>query len=183
MAERELIETLRGAAFIFETEPHGRLAGSKLACQAVARFLFVRDHPPVLAAPFLHMMKAFAHVESGGAPILFSKTSVSARERSRSPERKQIQRLAAMCLDVLMTPGKVDRAQKASQVARSVNKWPGMQEQAVSGPTVVNWRKKLSRNSDAEYKAMVAAALATPDPSSTIRSLLRDGPPGWFLSG
>src|SRR5262245_5837466 len=103
--EAEFAETLRQAAWIFENEKNGRFLGSIIACRAVARFIYRRNGGAELAAPFLHIAEAFEELEKGGTPRLFSKKTALEKERERSPERKHIQRLAAMALEVLVTLG------------------------------------------------------------------------------
>ena len=50
----------------------------------------------------MHVIGAFEYLEKGGTPTLFSKKTVPEKERERSPERKHLQRLAAMTLEVLV---------------------------------------------------------------------------------
>jgi hypothetical protein len=131
-AERELAENLRCAAWIFEKEELGRFQGSILACQAVARFIHLRRGGAELAAPFLQIAEAFKYLEQGGTPRLFSKKTVAEKERERSPERKHLQKLAAMALEVLVKLGD-ERDVAADRIAIKVNKWPGMAAQEVRG--------------------------------------------------
>src|SRR5580658_5384977 len=93
--ERNFLETLRGAAYIFEKEENGRFQGSILACKAVAGFIYQRKGGAELAAPFMQIAAAFEELERGGKPKLFSKKSAPDRERERSPERRHIHMLAA----------------------------------------------------------------------------------------
>src|SRR5687767_12165009 len=92
-AYRELLESLWYASKTFEEEGDGGLEGAKLACRAVARFIAVRDENPLLAAPFLSLMKSLEDLENGLDPPLFSK-NVRHRERERSSQRKHVQMLA-----------------------------------------------------------------------------------------
>jgi hypothetical protein len=98
--EREFGETLRQAAWIFEKETNGRFQGPIVACSAVARFIYLKGGGAELAGPFLQIAAAFEELAKGGKPTLFSKKTEQVRERARSPERKHIQMLAAMALEV-----------------------------------------------------------------------------------
>jgi hypothetical protein len=100
--EQEFAESLRQAAYVFENEKDGRFLGSILACRTVARFIKQRNGGAELAAPFLQIAIAFEDLERGGKPRLFSKKSTPEKERERSPERKHIQLLAAVALEVLL---------------------------------------------------------------------------------
>jgi hypothetical protein len=84
----------------FQAEGDGGLEGAKLACRAVARFIAVRHENPELAAPFLAIMQSFTDLERGLEPPLFS-TKPRPRERERSSQRKHLQMLAAVALEVL----------------------------------------------------------------------------------
>src|SRR5262249_39927553 len=183
------------AAYIFEKEKHGRFSGSIFACQAVARFIYRRGWGAELAGPFLQIAAAFKELDRGGKPKLFSKKSAPAKERDRSPERKNIHMLAAAALEVLVRlnlrgasswaedPKKRDSA--ANMIARHVRKWPGMQKQKITGLTVINWRNQqraLSENERKQFDAVVNEMLAQPDPRQTVDLLLRSGPPGHFQS-
>jgi hypothetical protein len=179
--EREFLETLRQAAWIFEKEKDGRFLGSIVACRAVVRFIRLRNGGAELAGPFVQIAAAFEALERGGKPRLFSKKTVADKERERSPERKHIQRLAAAALEVLVKL-EDERDPAADGVARSVNRWPGMAAQDVTGATVIAWRKQQRRSRDREFEVIVEKTLAEPDPRSAIESLLRNGPPGHWQS-
>jgi len=69
-AYRELLETLWYAS---------GLEGAKLACRAVAHFLWARDENPELAAPFLMIASSFTDLEQGLEPPLFSKKVAAPR--------------------------------------------------------------------------------------------------------
>jgi hypothetical protein len=177
--ERELAENLRCAAWIFENEELGRFQGSILACQAVARFIHRRCGGAELAAPFLQIAEAFKYLEQGGTPRLFSKKTVAEKERERSPERKHLQKLAAMALEVLVKFGdEVDIA--ASRVAGKVDKWPGMAAQKVTGDTVIAWRKQLRMSQDEKFNDLVSTTLKETNPRGTVEVLLSNGPSGQF---
>jgi hypothetical protein len=179
--EREFAETLRQAAWIFEKEKDGRFLGSIAACRAVVRFIRLRNGGAELAGPFVQIAAAFEVLERGGKPRLFSKKTVADKERERSPERKHIQRLAAAALEVLVKL-KDKRIPAADGVARSVNRWPGMAAQDVTGATVIAWRNQQRRGRDHEFEVIVEKTLAEPDPRSAIESLLQNGPPGLWQS-
>ena len=100
-AERELMESLWYASEAFREEGDGGLEGCKIACRAVARFIAVRHRNPELAAPLLTLHSALEDVERGVTPELFS-TNPAVRRRSRSSQRKHLQMLASLALDVLM---------------------------------------------------------------------------------
>src|SRR5258706_16097558 len=82
-AEREFLETLRQAAWIFQKEKNGRFLGSIVACQAVARFIYRRGIGGQLAGLFLQFAVAFKDLEKGGRPRIFSKKTDPHRERGR----------------------------------------------------------------------------------------------------
>jgi hypothetical protein len=175
--EREFAETLRQAAWIFEKEKNGRYRGSIIACSAVVRFIKRRNGGAELAGPFVRIAEAFKALEKGGKPKLFSKKTAPEKERERSPERKLIQMLAAVALEVLVKVGdSVDIA--ADRVARHVNQWPGMGAQEVTGGTVIAWRKQKRRSGSREFEVIIERTMAQPDPRSATESLLRNGPPG-----
>jgi hypothetical protein len=186
--ERGFLETLRGAAYIFEKEENGRFQGSVLACRAVARFIYLRNSGAELAAPFLQIAEAFAELERGGKPRLFAKKTTPERERERSPERKHIQMLAAAALEVILKlepRGPDNRNAAAAKVARHVNRWPGMTAQDVMAQTVIAWRNQLrgsSKNARKPFEQLVEKILAEPDPRKTVDQLLKSGPPGYWKS-
>jgi hypothetical protein len=193
--EQEFAETLRQAAYIFEKEKNGRFQGPILACRAVARFIHQRGGGAELAGPFLQIAAAFAELERGGKPRLFSKKSVPAKERERSPERKHIHRLAAVALEVLLKlrlrgsniwgDDKSGKNGAADKIARHIIKWPGMGAQEVTGLTVIAWRnqqRKLSGDDRKPFDTLVEKILAEPNPRQTLEGLLRNGPPGLFKS-
>ena len=122
----------------------------------------------------MQIAAAFEVLERGGKPRLFSKKTVADKERERSPERKHIQRLAAAALEVLVKLE--DERDPADGVARSVNRWPGMAAQDVTGATVIAWRNQKRRGRDHEFEVIVEKTLAEPDPRSAIESLLQNGP-------
>jgi hypothetical protein len=188
-AERKLAETLRSAAWIFEYEKHGRFQGSILACPAVARFIASRGGGAELAAPFVHIAEAFICLEKGGTPRLFSKKTMPEKERERSPERKHLQRLAAMALEVLIRLDRLEKKESdvnvlADSIARKIEHWPGMSAQKPTGKTVAAWRKQLreagDRLGDEKFNELVHLTLAEPDPRRTVEKLLLIGPPGQF---
>jgi hypothetical protein len=191
--EKEFIETLRQAAFIFEREKDGRFHGSILACKGVVRFIYCRGGGAELAGPFLQIAAAFEDLARGGKPRLFLKKSTPEKERERSPERKHIQMLAAAALEVMirLTPrgarawdeDTTKRANAADRIARYVNKWPGMGAQEVTSRTLIAWRdhqRKLSRTARKQFDVVVEKILAEQDPRKVVDQLLRSGPPGLF---
>jgi hypothetical protein len=186
--EREFAETLRQAAYIFENEKNGRFLGSILACRAVARFIYLRNGGAELAGPFLQISEAFAELERGGKPRLFAKKTIPEKERERSPERKQIQMLAAAALEVLIKlepRGQGSRKAAADKIARHVNRWPGMGAQDVTGLTVVAWRNQQRNSSQSArkpFERVVTAILGEPDPIKKVDELLKSGPPGHWKS-
>jgi hypothetical protein len=189
--EAEFAETLRGAAFIFENDKNGRFQGSILACRAVAHFIYCRGGGAEVASPFLQIAEAFADLERGGNPRLFAKKTVLKKERERSPERRHIQMLAAAALEVLLqtkqkkagTWSEESRTSIADRVARYVNKWLNMENQQLTGGTVIAWRnkqKQLNAEDRKPFDAVVEQVLSGPNPSKEIDRLLRSGPPGQF---
>jgi hypothetical protein len=193
--EQEFAETLRQAAYIFEKEKNGRFLGSITACKAVVRFIYLRGGGAELAGPFQQIAKAFEELERGGKPRLFAKKSVPEKQRERSPERKHIDMLAAVALEVLvrLTPrissiwseDSRKRDSAANKIARHVIKWPGMGAQDVTGQTVIAWRNQqraLGKGERKPFDTLVEKILAEPNPRETIDRLLRDGPPGHWKS-
>ena len=178
-AYRELLESLWYAAYRFQNEGDGGLEGEKLACHAVVRFIGVRHENPELAAPFLQIMAAFKDLERGLDPPLFS-NHVELRERERSSQRKHLQMLAAVAMDVLMELG-TGRTDAAEQVARAIQKWPSFRAQEITGTTVRNWRDQVRRKRDLrnrQFQQLRDHILGQADPGVEIRQLLRHGPPG-----
>jgi hypothetical protein len=182
--EREFVEKLRAAAYIFEKEEHGRFQGSILACRAVARFIYQRNGGAELAGPFLQIAAAFQDLEIGGKPRLFSKKTVPEKERERSPERKHIHMLAAAALEVRVTLGD-ERSAAAEEIAIHVNRWPGMSAQTATGQTVIAWRNQqhsLSGKRRKPFDTLTGKMLEEPDPRKTVTNLLINGPPGMWKS-
>ena len=178
-AYRELLESLWYAAYRFQNEGDGGLEGAKLACHAVVRFIGVRHENPELAAPFLEMRASFVDLERGLDPPLFSK-DVKLRERERSSQRKHLQMLAAVAMDVLMERG-MGREDAASEVARAVQKWTSLGAQEIKGTTVRNWRDQVRRKRDPrnhQFQQLRDHILGQADPGAEIKALLRHGPPG-----
>ncbi len=177
-AYRELLESLWYASDRFENEGDGGLEGAKLACHAVARFIAVRHENPGLAAPFLMIMQSFNDLEAGLDPPLFSK-DVKLRERERSSQRKHLQMLAAVAMEVQVELG-IQLKDAARQVAAAVQNWPAFGAQKVTGTTVRNWRDQVRRQSDprnCQFQKLRDHLLARPDPPTEIKMLLRH-PPG-----
>ena len=184
--EREFAQNLRQAAYVFEKEENGRFQGPILACQAVARFIYLRKGGAELAAPFLQIAQAFAELGRGGKPRLFAKKTVPEKERERSPERKHIQMLAAAALEVMIKlEPRGNRNAAAAKIARHVNCWPGMGAQDVTAQTVIAWRnqqRSSSKSARNSFEQVVARMLAEPDPDKTVDQLLKSGPPGHWKS-
>lgn len=177
-AYRELLESLWYASQLFENEGDGGLAGAKLACRAVARFIGVRHENPWLASPFLTMMQSFDDLQRGLDPPLFSK-NVEPKERERSSQRKHLQMLAVVATEVLRKLG-IRSRDAGQQVAAAVQKWPGFSAQAVSSTTIRNWRDQVRRPTDvrnAQFQQLRDHILGQPDPMAEVRGLLRQ-PPG-----
>lgn len=178
-AYRELLESLWYACETFKNEGDGGLEGAKLACRAVARFIAVRHENPELAAPFLAIMQSFVDLEQGLEPPLFS-TKPRPRERERSSQRKHVQMLAAVAMEVLMELGQ-GLEEAAQQVASAAQKWPGLQAQTVTSTTIRNWRDQVRSPDDgrnAQFQQLRDHILAQHSPIADVTQLLRDGPPG-----
>jgi uncharacterized membrane protein YccC len=176
-AYRELLESLWYASETFEDEGDGGLEGAKRACRAVARFIAVRHENPRLAAPFLTIMQSFNDLEQGLDPPLFS-TNLKPRERERSSQRKHVQMVAAVAMEVLMSLGQDDAAQ---QVAAAVQEWPAFQAQTITSTTIRNWRDRVRSPTDGrnpQFRQLRDHILGQPSPIAEVRKLLRDGPPG-----
>jgi hypothetical protein len=178
-AERELVEALRQAAWRFQNEENGRFPGSITACTAVARFIHQRGGAAELAGPFLQIAEAFRVLERGGKPRLFSKKTEPVKERERSPERKHMQRMAAVALEITRRLGD-DLKVSGDRIARQVKHWPGMNAQEVTGTTIRAWRKPLISGKDPQFLSIVEQVLAQPEPRSAVEELLKKGPPGQF---
>lgn len=174
-AFRELFETLRIAAWIFENEKNGRFQGSIIACRAVARFIKRKGLAPQLAAPFMHIAEAFADLERGGKHNLFQKKTAPVKERDRSPERKHMQMLTGVAVEVFVTTERERVNLAAARVARFVKKWPGMQN--VTATTVLAWRKQHGES--ARFRNILKLALEEPKPLAAVYKLLREGPGGF----
>jgi hypothetical protein len=180
--ERELVENLRAAAYIFQTQKDGRLQGSILGCRSVVRFIRRRGGAAELAGPFLQIAAAFEDLEKGGTPALFAKKTMPKKERGRSPERKHIHLLAAAALEVLISL-RDERGVAAAHVARHINRWPGMGAQNVTAKTIAGWRDKQRRLPDGErrgFNTVVGEMKSAPDPRQVVDDLLRKGPPGYW---
>ena len=147
--------------------------------QAVSWFVLRKTGDTELVYPFLQIALAFAYLERGGKPRLFSKKTATIKERERSPERKQAQRLAAAALEVLMELGDAPHA-AADVVARYVNGWPTMTAQEVKGATVSAWRRQQRERGGNEFKIVVLVMSQALDPRAAVNDLLRNGPPGQF---
>ena len=77
------------------------------------------------------------------------------------------------------------RDNAANRVARSVNKWPGMEAQQVTGKTIIAWRNQQRALNTADRKrfdTVVEKILAEPSAEQTVLELLRRGPPGLWKS-
>jgi len=178
-AYRELLESLWYSAYRFQNEGDGGLEGAKLACHAVVRFIGVRHENPELAGPFLQIMASLKDLEEGLDPPLFSK-DLKLRERERSSQRKHLQMLAAVAMDVLMELG-TGRKDAAAQVARAIQKWPSFGAQEIAETTVRNWRDQVRRKRDPlnrQFQQLRDHILGQADPGAEIQELLRHGPPG-----
>ena len=180
VAYRELLESLWYASEVFKNEGDGGLEGAKLACHAVAHFLWVRNENPELAAPFLTLLTSFRDLEQGVEPPLFS-TSPNLKERDRSSQRKHLQMLAAVALEVLMKTG-VLLEEAGREVASAVNDWPGFQAQKVTWGTVRNWRDQIRSSEDPrnnQFQLLRDYILKQPDPAQEVKlQLLTRNPPG-----
>jgi hypothetical protein len=172
----ELFETLEAAAWIFENEKDGRFQGCIMACRAVARFIKRKGRAPQLASPFLHIAEAFADLEKGGNPNLFSKKTAPEKVRDRSPERKHLQIIAGIAVELLATIGTETVGAAAARVARSVRKWPGMR--TVTAHTVLAWRKQHRKNH--RFVTILQEVRKAPNPLDLVNTLLREGPKGMF---
>jgi hypothetical protein len=89
-------------------------------------------------------MQSFNDLEQGLDPPLFSK-NLKPRERERSSQRKHLQMVAAVAMEVLMALGQDDAAQ---QVAVAVQKWPAFQAQTITSTTIRNWRDQVRSPTD-----------------------------------
>jgi hypothetical protein len=179
--ERNFAENLRAAAWIFQNEKDGRFKGSILACRAVVVFINLRGGAVELAGPFNEIAEAFEALYHGGNPTLFVKRTEPRKERSRSPERKRSQMLAAACLEVLIKLKSFDNPKQAgAHVARGVGSWPTLAGAKVSATTVRDWRKSQRRQGALKFQRIVDAILAEPNRRAEVDRLLRVGPPGSF---
>jgi hypothetical protein len=163
-AYNELLAGLWYASEPFVNEGDGGLEGCKIACQAVARFVAVRHQNPELAAPLLALRAGLQDVERGVTPELFS-TEPTLRKRSRSSQRKHLQMLASVALDVLMLLGDAQEL-AAAKVARAAGKWPGFEPSAVTPVTVKNWRNQILAQSPAERAHFDQLRASTSRPTS-----------------
>ena len=173
----EFFENLRAAAWVFETQKDGRFTGAILACKSVEHLIAVHERGAELAGPFRRISEAFADRERGGNPALFKKKTAAKGPRSRSPEHKKDQTLAAAFLEVLLDLGDSLRP-AANKVARAVARWPSMEHQAITGDTIIGWRKKFSKVGDELFNIQVRKTLEERDPRATVDKWLKSGPPG-----
>jgi hypothetical protein len=180
--EPQFAESLRQAAYVFENEKNGRFQGAILGCRAVAWFIYQRNGGAELAGPFLQIAEAFKELDRGGKPRLFSKKSVPEKQKERSPERKHMQMLTAVALEVLVRLGE-ERSIAADKIARHVHEWPGMRAQMIKGLTVIAWRRVYRKSTEERRKLfdkITGEILAQSDPAKVVSDLLRNGPPGMF---
>jgi hypothetical protein len=178
-AYHELLEALWYASDRFENEGDGGVEGAKLACRALARFIGVRHEDPRLGAPFLTLMQSFIDLENGLDPPLFS-NNIKVRERERSSQRKHLQMLAAVALEVLMELG-APREDSSEEVARAIQKWAPFRSQKITKTTIRNWRDQVKKESDprnGQFRQLRGHLLGQTSPEAEIRKLLRQGPPG-----
>ena len=170
-AERELLQHLWYAAETFLKEGDGGLEGCKIACQAVARLLAVRHQNPELAAPFLALRAALEDIEGGVRPDLFS-TDPALRKRSRSSQRKHMQMLASVALDLLMFLGDAQE-QAARKVAGAARVWPGFEPSAVTPVTIKIWCNQVLGSAPPErahFDQLRANLLGQPDPRGEVEN-------------
>jgi hypothetical protein len=178
-AYRELMESLWYASETFENEGDGGLEGAKLACRAVGRFIAVRHENPRLAAPFLTIMQSFNDLEQGLTPPLFSKNP-KPRERERSSQRKHLQMIAAVAMEVLMAQ-EHSLEDASRQVAAAVQNWPAFRAQTIRSTTIRSWREHVHASTDGrfpQFQQLRDHILGQPSPMAAVRELLRHGPPG-----
>jgi hypothetical protein len=176
-AYRELMESLWYASKTFRDEGDGGIEGAKIACKAVARLIGVRHENPELAAPFLALRAALEDVERGVQPELFSHDP-SLKKRSRSSQRKHLQMLASVALDVLMFLGE-SQDQAANRVSRAVLAWPGFAPGTVTAVTIRHWRDQiLSQRPDerTQFDKLRRFILSRPDPRHEVEKLLKEQP-------
>jgi hypothetical protein len=177
-AYRELLESLWYASETFEKEGDGGLEGAKLACRAVGRFTTVTHENPRLAAPFLTIMQSFNDLAQGLDPPLFS-TNLKPRERERSSQRKHLQMIAAVAMEVLMAL-EHSLEDAAQQVAAAVQKWPAFHAQTITSTTIRNWRDQVRSPTDGrnpQFQQLRDHILGQLSPIAEVRKLLRHGWP------
>jgi hypothetical protein len=139
-AFHEFLENLYYANHLFETKGDAGREGIAIACRAVARFIAVTHHSPLLAAPLIALREAILDLDQGVSNPIIDLDGTKGR-RPRSAFKKHASAVAAVCLEVLVELGDpVDEA--ASRVARHAGSWRVMGGQAVTPTTVKNWRNK-----------------------------------------
>jgi hypothetical protein len=139
----------------------------------------VRHEKAELAAAFLAIKTAFEDLSKGITPELFSVHS-SVKERSRSSQRKQIQLMAAVSMEVLMELGS-SRQEAARLVAKKVAKWPQLVANKITPITVRNWRDTYRSERGPlhhQFLRLTEHILGGTDPRTEIEWLLSEGPPG-----
>ncbi len=170
-AYRELLEALWFAHQVFKKD--GR-DGVRVACHAVARFIWVRHENPELAA----LRQALLDFDRGVMPELLSRDPAS-KERSRSSQREHVRCLASPCLEVLVELGE-PLEQAAAHVARRVSRWAGLGRLTVTARTVQNWReahRASEQTARRHFESIRDYILSLSNPRAEVERLLSEGPP------
>ncbi len=178
-AYKQLLDNLWYAQHEYHLRCDSGREGAKIACRAVAQFLYVLDRNALLAAPFMGIFGALQDLNNNVTSELFAKTKTGAT-RSRSSLKRHFQVTASACLEVLVQLA-VPLDQAAAQVARAADKWPGKGDQRVTATTVRNWRDKARAGTELErrpFNTMCRHMMRDQQPKIIVEQLLRSGPLG-----
>jgi hypothetical protein len=178
-AYHQLLENLYYANEVFRDKGDSGREGIRIACRALAQFIWVRQENPELAAPLMALGSALIDVEKGiKNPILYPEASNGSR--SRASMKKHLITVASVCLEVLFESGDtLDEA--ATMVARRVANWRGLGDQTITAGTMRNWRDQqhaLPADERKSFDRMKGHLLSRPEPRKEVEALLRKGPPG-----
>jgi len=178
-AYQEFLEGLLYANQVFEEKGDAGREGITIACHAVARLIAVTHQNPLLAAPLLALRSALLDLEKGNSnPILDPRAKIG--KQSRSSIKKQINLLAAACLEALVAEGDALKV-AASRVARHVSRWRGVGDHKVTAKTIMSWREQhrsLPEQDRRPFDKIRKHLSECPDRRVQVERLLQAGPPG-----
>jgi hypothetical protein len=178
-----LLERLRVAAWLHEHPDEipkaTRWTGAILSLSALGKFVHDSDGAPELWSPLAQIIEGFKDLERGIVAPIFNPVG-DPLERDKSSQRKWHHLWAAVLLELAVEQGK-NRQQAAKRIAEYVNKWAALKNQMISGDTIIYWRKKLkesSKDERVEFDRLCKSLRDDPNRESTLKRVLREGPPG-----